>query len=578
MSRRFPPFALALFLVFLAVGAAARTGTTTLPSAESLARDVAVLADPAMQGRASGTRGGDLAAAEIVRRLEAAGLRPGGDAGTFFQSFVLSTGMRVAPSSGFHVLGPAERRLELDREWRPHGGSRSGEVTGDVVFVGYGITSTDQRWDDYRGVDVRGRIALALDGAPGAPGPRAATRLEKLVAARRAGAAALLIAARALPDVDATTSPVDLTSGHLTRDAADALLAPSGETTSRLEAAMAARRAPASFAVAGRRARIEVALERDERRAANVIGVLPGTDPALAHEAVVVGAHYDHVGVIDGQVYHGADDNASGTAVVLGLARAFGGAGGAPRTLVFVLFGAEEIGLVGSRHYVRAPTVPLARTVGMVNLDMVGRFSGGGLSVTGVDSGTGLRAIVDDAARAAGVRVKLGGDPFSPSDHLRFYRAGTPVAFFHTGRHSDYHRPTDTADRIDANGMARVAAVAADVVERLARGPAVPYVKLSPPERPARTARGGAAFFGIVADPRSPGDGLRLADVMPGSAAERAGVREGDVIVRFAGEAVSGFEDIRRLIAAKKPGDTVDVVFLRNGEDRTASTALDARP
>ena len=539
---------------------------------------MATLADASMEGRASGTRGGDLASAEIARRLEHVGLRPGGDAGTFFQSFVLSTGMRVAPSTEFHMLGPGERRFELEREWRPHGGSRSGEVRGDVVFVGYGIASADGRWDDYRGVDVRGRIALALDGAPGTPGPSAGTRLDKVIAARRAGAAALLIASGTLPSVDATAAAVDLPSAHVTREAADALLAPSGETTSGLEAAMAAHRTPSAFAVPGRRAALDIALERDERRAANVIGILPGTDPALADEAVVIGAHYDHVGIIDGKIHHGADDNASGTAVVLGLARAFAVAGGAPRTLVFALFGAEELGLVGSRHYVRAPAVPLARTVGMVNLDMVGRFGHGGLSVTGVDSGTGLRAIVTDAARGAGVSVKLGGDPFSPSDHLRFYRAGTPILFFHTGRHSDYHRPSDTADKIDADGMVRVASVAADVIARLAHGPATQYVKLTPPERSSRTARSGAAFFGIVADPRNSGDGLRLAEVMPGSAAERAGVREGDVIVRFAGQPVSGFEDIRRLIETKRPGDTVDVVFLRNGEDWTASTALDTRP
>jgi Zn-dependent M28 family amino/carboxypeptidase len=574
MVRRFPPFALFLALGLLAVAASA--GTLALPSADSLARDVAALADPAMEGRASGTPGGDRAAALIAKQLEVAGARPGGDASSFFQSFVLSTGIRVAPSSRFHALAPEERQLELDTEWRPHGGSRSGEVTGDVVFVGYGIT--DGRWDDYHGVDVRGRIALALDGVPRAGGPRAVTRLEKLIAARRAGASALVIASDALPAVDATSAPVALTSAHVTRAAADALLAPSGETTSRLAEAIAERRAPASFTVPGRRVSIDVALEREERRAVNVIGVLPGTDPALADEAVVVGAHYDHVGIIGGQIHHGADDNASGTAMVLGLARAFAAVGGAPRTLVFALFGAEEIGLIGSRHYVRAPTVPIERTVAMVNLDMVGRLQGGELSVTGVDSGSGIREVVTDAARAAGVRVKVGGDPYSPSDHLRFYRAGTPVLFFHTGRHADYHRPTDTADRIDAAGMARVAAVAAHAIDRLARGPAAQYVKLDPPSRASRTARSGSAFFGIVADPRGGADGLRLADVLPGSAAERAGVREGDVIVRFAGEPVTGFEDVRRLIEKKKPGDTVDVVFLREGKDRTASAALDVRP
>ncbi|MBI2206038.1 MAG: M28 family peptidase [Candidatus Rokubacteria bacterium] len=444
------------------------------------------------------------------------------------------------------------------------------------MFVGYGLSTSDGRWDDYRVVDVRGRIALALDGVPANV---AATRLDKLIAARRAGAKALLIAGGELAELEATSSNVDLVSAGVTRDAADALLAPSGQTVGALQAAIATRRAPASFVVPDRRARIDVALEREDRRAVNVIGILPGTDPALAREAVLIGAHHDHVGVVNGQVHPGADDNASGTAIVLGLARAFATAGGAPRTLVFALFGAEEIGLVGSRHYVNAPAMPPGRTVAMINLDMVGRLGSAALQIGGVDSGSGLARLVNDAARAAGVAVKTRGAPFAPSDHLRFYRAGTPVLFFHTGRHDDYHKPTDTADRIDAAGLARVAAVAAGVVERLAAGGPVTYVKLQAPraERRERRDRAGGAFLGVVGDATG-GDGARLSEVMPGSAAERAGMRDGDVIVRIAGEPVQGFEDLRRVIGGKKPGDTVELVYLRNGEDRTASTALDARP
>jgi S1-C subfamily serine protease len=164
---------------------------------------------------------------------------------------------------------------------------------------------------------------------------------------------------------------------------------------------------------------------------------------------------------------------------------------------------------------------------------------------------------------------------------MSFYRAGTPVLFFHTGTHADYHKPTDTADRIDADGLARVAAMATVVVERLAAGPAPSYVKLTPParrERASRTARTGGAFLGVAAGGHGAGDGVHLREVVPGSAAERAGVRRGDVLVRVGGELVNGFEDVRRLLESKKPGDTVELVYLRDGEDRTASTALDARP
>ena len=511
-----------------------------------------------MEGRGSGTPGGDRAAREIGRILGEAGLRPGGDQQSFFQSFAFATGTRLAPLSRLELLGSDGRILDVDREWRPHGGSRQGEVTGDVVFVGHGITTPDGRWDDYRSVDVRGRIALALDGAPAELGAGVTSRLDKLLAARRAGANALLLAADTLPPLEETGANVDIVSASVSRSTADALRA-----------------------MAPRRVRLRVALETAERRTVNVIGILPGRDPTRAHEAVVIGAHHDHLGMSGGQIYHGADDNASGTAVVLGLARAFAAAGGAPRTLVFVLFGAEELGLLGSAHYVRHPAIPLGQTVAMVNLDMVGRLRGS-VTVGGVDTGSGMRAIVNEASAVTGVPVTLRGESQPASDHSSFYRAGKSVLFFHTQGHDDYHKPTDTADKIDMDGLARVTALAAAVVERLAAAPAPTYAKAESPSRRSRppqasTAAGGA-FLGIAGDGARRGDGVRLRDVIPGTAAAKAGVRAGDVLVRFGGEIVDGFEDVQRLVAARKPGDTVELVYVRNGEERTASAALGVRP
>jgi Zn-dependent M28 family amino/carboxypeptidase len=315
----------------------------------------------------------------------------------------------------------------------------------------------------------------------------------------------------------------------------------------------------------------------DETRAANVIGILPGTDPALASEAVVVGAHYDHLGRADGVVYPGADDNGSGTAVVLGLARAFAAAGGAGRTLVFAFFGAEELGLIGSRHYVRRPAVPLDRTVAMVNFDMVGRLQGRPLNVAGGDSGSRLRALVVDAARADAVTIDVNGTPYGPSDHSRFYAAGVPVLFFYTGSHSDYHRPSDTADKIDAAGMARVADIGARVVDRLATESPPVYAQVARPSSRHGVGAAGGALLGVVAVPRPGADGIRLSSVMPGTAAEHAGLREGDVIVRFGGSAVDGLEELRALIRERQPGETVSVLYLRAGDAHTTSATLGPR-
>ena len=571
MSRRRVVPLLTAFLLLGAVGVFARAAVVP-PSAQQLAETVNALTTPDMEGRRSGTAGGDRAARQIADWLAAAGLRPVGEHGSFLDTFALAVSPRLGPASSLELSGPAPRKLESRRDWMPHGGSLVGEVAGDVVFVGYGTHLPDRGYDDYAGVDVRGKIALALDGVPPHLAGARVSRLDKLIAAKRRDAVAVLLVGAELPSPTKTAVRVSLVSGALTREAADLVLAAAGRTTADAAKALSAAQAPVSFAT-GARARIRVDLLSDEVRGANVVGVLPGTDPALAGEAVVIGAHYDHLGRVDGVVYPGADDNASGTAVVLGLARAFAAVGGTGRTLVVALFGAEELGLIGSGHYVGRPPVPLMRTVAMVNFDMVGRLRDGRLGVGGGDSGSGLRALVSEAAKQEGVTADVQGSPHGPSDHSRFYEAGVPVLFFHTGIHDDYHRPTDTADKIDADGMARVAALAARVIERLATDARPVYAKVSPPAR-RRGGPSGGAFFGISATPRPGADGLRLSNVVPGTAAAQAGLREGDVIVRFAGAPVEGFEDFRAMVRERRPGDTISVLYLRDGEAHTTSATL----
>ena len=549
MRRRLvPPLGVVLVLL---VPLASAWGVLALPTVQSLAEDVAALAAPDMEGRRSGTPGGDRAARRIAEWLEAAGLRPGGAHGTYFQPFVIDRAARLGTANALEILSPAPRRLEVDRDFAPHGGSPSGEVTGEVVFAGHGGTGAYGSRDDWAGVDVHGKIVLVLDGP--SDGGRV-TRLEKLLAAKRRGAAALLVVGDTLPSLDTTAAGVGLVSATISREAA------------------------ATFAP-GARARLRVDLAYEERRGVNVVGILPGTDRALAAEAVVVGAHYDHLGWEDGVVHPGADDNASGTAVVVGLARAFASAGGAPRTLVFALFGGEELGLLGSGDYVRRPAVALAETVAMLNFDMVGRLRDDRLIVRGADSGGGLVEVLEAAARG-GVTLDVRGSPYGPSDHTRFYEARVPAVLFTTGGHHDYHRPTDTADRIDAPGMARVAAVALRTLERLAGGARPAYVRVAPaPPRPdAPDGAAGGAFLGVVVDPRRAGDGLTLSATLPGSAAARVGLRSGDVLLRVDGVAVESLAALRREVLTKKPGERVAILYLRDDETHEVTATLGVRP
>jgi hypothetical protein len=520
---------LACALVLLTWTAAVISAGVAPPSAPELRAIVETLTAPEMEGRRAGTPGGDHATNRIAAWLGAAGLHPGGDAGSFLQWFTVAPGRRLGPGSTLEVDG---RPLTAGVDWTPHGGSRRGAVSGELMVA-------DETWSG----DLRSRIVIA---------PPRGSRLESLILARQRGAAAVLLIADALPTLDATAAPVSIASGSITRHAADSLRAATALAT----------------------ARLVVDVVPADMRAANVIGVLPGRDPGLAAETIVLGAHWDHLGTSGGATYYGADDNASGTAVVVGLARAFAAAGGARRTLVFVLFGAEELGLIGSGYYVQHTALPLAQTVAMLNFDMVGRMRDDTLSIGGVDSGDRLRAATADAARAAGVKADLRGTPFSPSDHTRFYSAGTPVLFFHTGGHDDYHRPSDTVDRLNTDGMAKVAAIGAAVVTALDDGARPVYAKLTPRARTRGDNREAGAFLGVGGDSQG-SDGARLAHVVPGSAAARAGLRDGDVLVRVDEVAVDGFEALRRAIRARRPGDTVRLVYLRDGRDHETLATLE---
>jgi membrane-associated protease RseP (regulator of RpoE activity) len=209
----------------------------------------------------------------------------------------------------------------------------------------------------------------------------------------------------------------------------------------------------------------------------------------------------------------------------------------------------------------------------MLNFDEVGRLRDQRLQIGGVDSGTGLRQMVEAVAANTGVKVATRGAPYAPSDHTHFYDGGVPVLFFHTGTHADYHAPTDTADRIDADGMALVAVMGSRVLQRLAEaGPPPVYARI-PREQPAARQGVGGAFFGVAVHALSE-DGVRLDSVVPGSAAEHAGMRVGDVVIRLAGASIESFQDLRATLQGKRPGDTVRVVYVRNGELHETSATL----
>ncbi|HWC02201.1 MAG TPA: M20/M25/M40 family metallo-hydrolase [Methylomirabilota bacterium] len=577
-----------------------------IPEAARLLGWTRDLSDPVMEGRAAGTPGADRAAAYLATEFRRAGLRPAGDAGGFLQPFEVLTGVRLADGTAVEVMAPgaAPRTFPGGTAFLPFTFSSDGDVTADVAFAGYGITALPLGHDDYAGLDVRGRVVLVMTGEPRETDPRGPFRpaehfhytelRHKVLNAREHGAAAVIVVenpvrADRLAALRGATPSWGIVAVSARRQVADALLAPAGLDLAGLRARIEQTRAPASRLLPGVRARIRLTLLRDRGTTANVVGTLPGTDPALAAEAVVVGAHYDHLGRGSpfslapdrGDAIHpGADDNASGTAALLGVAEAMARGGAGRRSIVFVAFSAEELGLIGSTHYVGQPAVPLDRTVAMVNLDSVGRLRDGRLHAMGVDTGQGLRDLVEEAARGLPVQLTLRGDGIGSSDHTAFLNRERPVVFFFTGPHADYHRPSDTWNKIDADGLRTVATVAYRVVRALAdRDERPSFVRV--PGGPPRAGTGGAGYgpyFGAVPDfGEPPRPGVRLGGVRPGSPADRAGLQAGDVIVRFAGVTVRTLDDLVFALRGRRAGDTIGVTYVRDGAERATEAVLEER-
>lgn len=317
----------------------------------------------------------------------------------------------------------------------------------------------------------------------------------------------------------------------------------------------------------------------------NVVAILPGRDPAVAGQYIVVGAHFDHLGAstegaLDADlreaVRRGADDNASGTAAVMELARLFA-ASPARRSIVFANFSGEEAGLLGSAYFVEHSPVPLDSVNAMVNFDMVGRLRNDRLIIYGVATATEMPQILERANATDPLKIAAQGDGFGPSDHSSFYAKNIPVLHFFTDIHDEYHRATDVPEKINAVGEARVVAMAERVIRDIADRPGrLSYVRVAAPA--ASNNRGSDVYLGSIPDmAASDAPGLRLTGVRAGSPADSAGMKPGDVIVEFDGKPVKDLYQYSDALYAKKPGDEVMVVVLRDRQRMTLKVKLGKR-
>lgn len=579
---------------------AALADTRPAAPADRIRADVARLAADAWQGRRAGTPGADSAADWIAGEFRRIGLLPAGDGGTYFQSFSFIDGIVLGAGNRLVVGGRAFRPGE---EFRPLAFSSAGAVAGDVVFAGYGTVARDLEYDDYGGLDVKDKVVLLLRYGPGGDDPQsrwAAFMPLRLKAqnARDKGARAVLIVTGprspgALDQLvplraDASLADEGLPCFTVTRAVADALFAQTGTTLDGAQRTIDESLKPAPLVLAG--ARLEATADLTPKRSLtrNVVGLLPLA--STAREAVVVGAHYDHLGLgatgsldpaPDGKIHHGADDNASGVAGVLDLARRFAArTEPAQRSIYFVAFGAEEMGVLGSSYLVKNPPRPLERIAAMVNLDMIGRLREDTLEVHGAGTSPLFKPLLEEADRTAGLKLKLHEGGYGPSDHSPFYAAGRPVLFVFTGNHADYHRPSDTADKIDAEGIAKVLGLVEPVVSALATSPApIAFTRVAAEkEQGAGGARGFRVWVGGIPDYSEERPGVTFSGVTPGSPADKAGIKGGDVLVKFGPKEVRNIYDYTYALAERKPGDVVTVVVKRDGRDLSLDLVLGSRP
>ena len=589
------------------------------PAEARLKADVSFLADDAREGRAPGTEGIEASAEYIAAAFKGAGLSTATGAEGFFQPFSILGDARLVGTPELTFQGPDGKTIEpAKNEMSPLAIGTGGTVVGaPVVFAGYGITAKDEAkkldYDDYADGNIRGKAVLILRREPrqddaespfdGKRDSRFAWFRHKVTNAFQHGAAAVLLVNdnAGLKGKDdellkfgmaGNTPNSTLPVVMLTRALADRLLADAGQPTlADLEKQIDGDLKPRTRALGGWTLKAKVEIDRPSIKTRNVVGVLEGSG-ASGSETLIVGAHYDHVGrggPSSGslkpdakEIHNGADDNASGTSMLMEMARRLAKRGDKlPRRVVFIAFSGEERGLLGSQYYVEHPLYPQADTVMMVNFDMVGRLNDkGDLTFYGTGTSPGIDALVDALGKSEGFTVKKVADGRGPSDQQSFYDKNIPVLFAFTGTHSDYHRPTDDVERINFAGMARIADLAELILLDLARRPQRPsFVKVAGGRDSGDSGRVSvSAYLGSIPDYAEDVKGVKLNGVRAGSPAEKGGLKGGDVIVKFGGKAVGTIYDYTDSLSRQKPGDTVEVVVVRDGKETTLSVTLGKKP
>jgi len=593
-------------LAWAAFGATAAIDPTTYLD------NIKFLASKELKGRATGSPELEKAAAYIAGKFRDFGLKPP-DGKNYYQAFPVTTNARLGKANRFHFIESGRSvLLHFPEDFVPFNFSSAGKLSGPVVFVGYGITAPEYNYDDYAGVDVKGKIVLMLRHEPqefdeksvfaGKNYTEHSQFAFKASNAKLHGAVGVILIgdrpnhktdADTLEHFGGTEGPAEAGIPFLQvkEDKVDSWFMDAGKRLDTIVSDIDAGLKPESFAFPDSiKVDANLDIERAVKTVHNVAGYLPGdTD-----EYVIIGAHYDHLGLGEqfaldpdqaGTIHPGADDNASGTSGVIELARWFSTQPKQKRGILFLTFAGEELGLLGSTYYADHPEFPLGKAIAMINLDMIGRVRNGKVYVGGAGTGSNFKSLLDRETPKFGLQVDYSDTSgYGSSDHTSFTAKQVPVLFFFSGLHGDYHKATDTWDKIDAPQAAKLLQLVADLADNLREANGRPeYLRVAPPhgsEGPDSSVGGGSGYgpyFGSVPDFGEGVKGVKFSDVTPASPAAKAGLKANDVMTEFDGKPIQNLYDFTYALRAKKPGDVVKVKVLRDGKPIEATVTLTQR-
>jgi hypothetical protein len=548
---------------------------------------IAYLASEELKGRYPGTPEDLIMGKYIASEFKNAGLilyeRTG------MQKFGIVTDIEAGPGNSI-TFGDVV--LEFETDYTPFSFSASGSAKSEVVFAGYGfqIDLDEIKWNDYSNVDVKDKWVLLFRGIPGEQDPSSPyvnfseDRGKALLASDLGASGVIFVSGSSFDAKDQLTElkgkqhPLSIPVVQITRSSADQLLLAAGaDSLSSYEAEITSKLTTLSFQT-GLEADITTDLQPKEVESANVIATLKGSDPSLRNEYVVIGAHHDHLGM-GGEgtssrapdtvaVHYGADDNASGVAGVMEISEYMASLSPS-RSMLFTTFGAEEMGLVGSKYLTENAPIDLSMVQVMINLDMVGRLNEERqLQIGGVGTSPGFKELIDSLNGNYGFNLKYANEGYGPSDHAAFYAKDVPVLFISTGAHSDYHTPSDQLSAINLEGTREVLAYVAEITEALAnKKERIAFVEAGPKVKGSSRGRRGGVTLGLMPDVTYDGsDGMPVMFVTEGKPAAVGGIQKDDIVVSIEGKSVGNVYDYMSRLGQLKEGMDI-VVTVKRGED-----------